>query len=487
MPAGSARANLTEFNPNQTTIMSDTIYDIAVIGSGPAGEKAALEAAGLGASVVVIEKGIRPGGASVITGTIPSKSLRETVKHVELLSGGEISGIDVRLDRKLTIPELMNHKNNVISERVEDIVSTYENAGVDYVFGKARFQTPHELFVDCTENSESMVIKAEKFIIAVGTNPYHPEDIEFDGKYILDSDTILQLEEIPESLVIIGGGVIGCEYASIFCRLGTRVSLIDPRGALLDFIDHDISEALAGQMREDGINLCLACNYKEVRVENGSVAIYLDDGNKVLASAMLFANGRQGMADELNLDVCGLEINRRNQLEVNDNYQTRVPHIYAVGDVIGFPSLVSVSNEEGRMAARSAVLGEHTQRVGSNIPYGIYTIPEISMIGPTEKELIDQGVSYGIGICRFKDLARGLIIGDRIGMVKLLFHKETKELLAVHMFGKTASELVHIAQAVIHYRGKIDYFLDNVFNFPTLSSSFKVAARQGLMEIDQSD
>lgn len=467
--------------------MSEHTYDIAVIGSGPAGEKAALEASGLGAKVVVIEKGIRPGGAAVITGTIPSKSLRETVKHVELISEDEISGIKVRPDHKLTIPELMNHKNNVISDRVEDIVETYKKNGVDYIFGKARFQTPHELFIECTANTESMTITADKFIIAVGTNPYHPAGIEFDGKFILDSDTVLQLEKIPESLAIIGGGVIGSEYASIFCRLGTRVTLIDTRGALLDFIDHDISEALAVQMKEDGVALCLGCNYKDIKVENEAVVIGLDSGEQIRASAMLFANGRQGMADELNLEVCGLEINKRNQLEVDDNYQTRVPHIYAVGDVIGFPSLVSVSNEEGRMAARSAVLGDKTRRVGSDIPFGIYTIPEISMIGPTEKELIKQGVPYGVGICRFRDLARGLIIGDRKGMVKLLFNRETRELLAVHMFGKTASELIHIAQAVIHFKGKIDYFLDNVFNFPTLSSSFKVAARQGLKALDQTD
>ncbi len=467
--------------------MSDTLYDIAIIGSGPSGEKAALEAASLGAKTVVIEKGIRPGGASVITGTIPSKSLRETVKHVELVSASEITGTGFKLDRTLTIPELMHHKNNVITDRVGDILETYKENNIDYIFGKARFKSSHELQIACTENENDMTVKAEKFIIAVGTNPYHPAEIQFDGTHILDSDTVLQLEKIPESLAIIGGGVIGCEYASIFCRLGTKVFLIDPSGTLLNFVDHDISEALAVQMRESGVELCLRCNYTEVKVVNDSVQILLDNGDTIETAALLFANGRQGMADELNLEVCGLEINKRNQLEVSGNYQTKVPHIYAVGDVIGFPSLVSVSNEEGRMAARSAVLGEATKRVGSDIPYGIYTIPEISMIGPTEKQLIEQKVPYGVGICRFKDLARGLIIGDRKGMLKLLFNKETHEMLAVHMFGKSASELVHIAQAVIHYRGKIDYFLDNVFNFPTLSSSYKVAAREGLMKITQMD
>ncbi len=467
--------------------MSETIFDIAVIGSGPAGEKAALEAASLGAKVVVIEKGIRPGGASVITGTIPSKSLRETVKHIELMSGNAISGVDFKLDRKLTIPELMSHKNNVIAERVGDILKTYEEKGIEYIFGKAKFKSPQELHVACTEQNKAKTIKAKKFIIAVGTNPYHPPDIQFDGKYILDSDTILKLDKIPESLAIIGGGVIGCEYASIFCRLGTKVFLIDPRGKLLDFIDHDISEALAIQMKEDGIILCLGCNYTEVKRVNESIHVHLDNKKTIKTSALLFANGRQGMADELNPGACGLEINKRNQLEVNQNYQTKVPHIYAVGDVIGFPSLVSVSNEEGRMAARNAVLGKTTQRVGSDIPYGIYTIPEISMIGPTENQLIEKKVPYEIGICRFKDLARGLIIGDRKGMLKLLFNKETRDMIAVHMYGQSASELIHIAQAVIHFKGKVDYFLEKVFNFPTLSSSFKVAARDGITKISGMD
>ncbi len=467
--------------------MSENIYDIAVIGSGPAGEKAALEAAGLGAKVVVIEKGIRPGGASVITGTIPSKSLRETVKYVESLSRNDVSGVDLKLDRKITIPELMHRKNNVVTERVEDILETYKSRGIEYIFGKGRFVSPNEIAVDCTECGRDIKVKAKKFIIAVGTNPYHPPDITFDEKYVLDSDTILQLDRIPESLAIIGGGVIGCEYASIFCKLGTQVFLIDPRGTLLDFIDQDISEALAKQMEADGIELCLGCQYAKVEVKNDYVHIKLTTDDVIIASALLFANGRQGMADELNLEVCGLEVNNRNQLEVNDNYQTEVPHIYAIGDVIGFPSLVSVSNEEGRMAARNAVTGETMRRVSSDIPYGIYTIPEISMIGPTEKELQEANIPYGVGICRFQDLARGLIIGDRKGLLKLLFHKETHEMLGVHMYGQYASELVHIAQAVIHYKGKIEYFLDNVFNFPTLSAAFKVAARQGLTRLNGTD
>ncbi len=467
--------------------MSETIYDVAVLGSGPAGEKAALEAAYLGAKVVVIEKGIRPGGASVITGTIPSKSLRETVKYIESVSHNDLSGVNLKLDHKITIPELMHRKNSVVTVRVGDILDSYKERGIDYVFGKARFISANEISVDHAESGEVVTVKADKFIIAVGTNPYHPPDIQFDDRYVLDSDTILKLDRIPESLAIIGGGVIGCEYASIFSRLGTQVFLIDPRGTLLDFIDTDISDALARQMESDGIELCLACQYSAVEIKNEMVNIRLDTDKVIKASALLFANGRQGMADELNLEACGLEINRRNQLDVNDNYQTKIPHIYAIGDVIGFPSLVSVSNEEGRMAARSAVLGEKTRRVGSDIPYGIYTIPEISMIGPTEKQLIENQIPYGVGICKFEDLARGLIIGDRKGLLKLLFHKESHELLAVHMYGQSASELIHIGQAVIYFKGKIEYFRDRVFNFPTLSAAYKVAARHGLMQLKSTD
>ncbi|MCP4750399.1 MAG: Si-specific NAD(P)(+) transhydrogenase, partial [Proteobacteria bacterium] len=420
--------------------------------------------ASLGAKVLIVEKGIRPGGASVITGTIPSKSLRETVKYVELLSRSNLSGIDIQLERKITVQELMHRKNSVVTQRVEDIIENYRQKGVDYMFGRAEFVSPHELKVECSENDAVETIKAEKFIIAVGTNPFHPSDIEFDGKSVLDSDTILMLERIPESLAIIGGGVIGCEYASIFTRLGTCVYLIDPRGTLLDFIDREISLALTKVMESDGVVLRLGEQYQEVKVVDDRVRIRTDSGEAITTEALLFANGRQGTADRLNLSVCGLEINKRNQLEVNDNYQTSVPHIYAVGDVIGFPSLVSVSNEEGRRAARHAVAGVPGSRVGNDIPYGIYTLPEISMVGPTEDQLIKQEIPYQVGICRFQDLARGMIVGERKGMLKLLIHKETHEVLGVHIFGQTAAELIHIGQAVINLKGNVAYFLETVMN-----------------------
>jgi len=460
--------------------LSDKTYDIAIIGAGPAGEKAAIEAAALGASVVIIEKGIRPGGASVITGTIPSKSLRETVKYIETLSQTEISGVNVSLTKEISVSELMHRKNTVITQRVDDIIDTYHSHNIDVIFGKASFSTPHELIVNTIENNEEVVVRADRFIIAVGTIPYHPPELIFDGKYILDSDTILQLAEIPKSLAVIGGGVIGCEYATIFSKLGTKVYLVDPKGALLDFIDSDISKELAKVMETDGVILKLGQHYEEIKVVDETVEILLSTGETIHTSAVLCASGRQGMADQLNLDICGLEVNSRCQLKVDSNYQTQVPHIYAVGDVIGFPSLVSVSNEEGRMAACHAVTNADVCRVGADIPYGIYTIPEIGMIGLTEKQLQEKDIPYGVGKCSFFNLARGLIIGDRRGMMKILFHQDTHKVLGVHIFGQSAAELIHIGQAVMNLNGKIEYFVDTVFNFPTLSAAYKVAARDGL-------
>ncbi|MDA3917802.1 MAG: Si-specific NAD(P)(+) transhydrogenase [Deltaproteobacteria bacterium] len=466
-------------------------YDIAVIGSGPAGEKAAIEAASLGAKTVIIEKGVKPGGAGLITGTIPSKSLRETVKYVESLSQSSISGIDICLDRKLTVQELMYRKERVIEHRVNDILGAYEKDSIDFIAGMAEFNSLNQLVIhknqeigNKKQETSDITVRAEKIIIAVGTKPYHPDHLNFDAEYILDSDTILQLKDIPESLVVIGGGVIGCEYATIFAKMGTEVTIVDSNMMLLNFIDHDISNALADEMQKDGVRLKLGTAYKKVEVLDNHVVTTLMNGEKIKTSALLCASGREGMTDGLNLKVCGLQTNSRNQLEVNSNYQTAVPNIYAVGDVIGFPSLVSVSNEEGRMAAQHAVSNKEVSRIGSDIPYGIYTIPEISMTGLTEEQAKKEKIPYGVGICQFKDLARGLIIGSKQGMLKLIFHSKTHKLLGVHIFGQSAAELIHIGQSVIAFNGSIDYFLKIVFNFPTLSAAYKVAARNAL-EIKQ--
>lgn len=459
-------------------------YDIAVIGSGPGGEKAAIEAAKLGAKTAIVERGVKPGGASVISGTLPSKSLRETAQYVESLHKKEISGFDIGLDHRISIEELMHRRHVVMSKRVDGIFNNYKKMNIDYIRGQAHFTSDKSLHVQSLDGGINMELVAEKTIIAVGTRPYHPPDIQFDGKHILDSDTVLNLKSIPKEMAIYGGGVIGSEYASIFSKLGVRVYLIDPRGTLLDFIDHELSLCLAYQLQSEGVILRMGEQYDKIEVVDGKVKIALNSGRNICVPVMLYANGRQGNADTLNLEACGLSMNKRNQLDVNSFYQTEVPHIYAVGDVIGFPSLVSVSNEEGRKAAQHAVNGESVNRVGGLFPYGIYTCPEIAYIGPTEKELMDEKVNFEAGVCQFKDLARGVIIGDHSGILKLLFHAETKKLLAVHILGTHASELIHIGQAVIDFGGSIDYFIDSVYNFPTLSSAYKVAARDGLSRLE---
>lgn len=462
--------------------MEEKTYDIAVIGAGPAGEKAALEAAASGARVIIIEKSTQPGGASVITGTIPSKSLRETVKYVMTLAQQDVSGISISLKQPISVKQLMHRKELVVTQRVDDILDAYRRKNIDFVFGEASFLSPYELLVK-TQDQEDRLVKAEKTIIAVGTVPYHPPDIEFDGKCILDSDTILTLEKIPETMAVYGGGVIGCEYASIFSLLGVKVHLIDPRGTLLNFLDQEISSILATILERCGIDLLLGETYQTIESDGNRVRTVLKSGKTVETNTILYANGRQGTAEALKLENCNLELNSRSQLDVNDNYQTDIPSIYAIGDVIGFPSLVSVSNEEGRLAVKHAVKGINVKRLGEDIPWGIYTIPEIGLIGATEQQLIENKTPYEKGICLFKDLARGLIVGDRRGLLKLLFHRESHRILGVHICGESATELIHIGQAVMNLEGTIEYFLENVFNFPTLSAAYKVAASDGISKI----
>ena len=458
---------------------SNKKYDIAIIGSGPAGEKAALEAASLKASVIVIEKEFNPGGASIITGTMPSKALRETVQHLNLLTHSELSGIKVNFTDKLTIQELMHRKKIVVSKRINYILELYQKNNIDYVNGEAAFKDCNTLKI-VKKDGSSDTIQAKNFLVAVGTRPYHPPDVNFDSKYILDSDTVLSLDYIPEEIAIFGGGVIGSEYAFIFAKLNTKVHLIDPRGQILDFIDSEISNTLVNIMKECDIQLHLGCPFESIKQSDNQVAITFKNGKILSVPVLLYANGRQGLAENLNLDCCNIKLNSKSQLDVNQNYQTSVSHIYGAGDIIGFPSLVSVSNEEGRLAVRHAILDEDVYRIGAEIPSAIYTIPEIANIGPTEKEIKEQGIPYEIGICYLKNLARGYMIGEKNGLLKLIFNRDTKVLLAVHILGQNAAELIHIGQAVINMHGTIDYFVDTVFNFPTLSSAYKVAAKDGL-------
>ena len=454
-------------------------YQIAVIGSGPAGEKAAIEAARLGAKVAIIEQGQEPGGAGVISGTMPSKSLRETVLYLDRLNNDRISGIERELGHKMTLRELMYRKDMVTALRVHKIRAQYKEAGVELILGKARLYGPHQIEIE-QSNKPAIQIKADKIIIAVGTGPYHPPDVDFTKSKILDSDKILDLPETPKSLIVYGGGVIGSEYASIFAKMSVPVTLVEPRGNLLDFLDPDLSSYLAQSLMANKVELHLGESYKTITADQNQVVVRLNSGDQLTAQYLLYANGRQGHSADLGLEKLGVELNHRLQIPVNNNYQTSLPHLYACGDIIGPPSLVSISNEEGRMAARHAVLGEPGRRITEAIPCAVYTLPELAMMGPTETDLIKAGVDYLAGACLFTELARGLILGVEEGLLKLLFERETKKLLSVHIMGQGASELIHLGQAVIAFGGTIDYFVNSVLNFPSLTSAYKVAALNGL-------
>jgi len=459
------------------------VYDIAVIGSGPAGEKAALEAARYGAKVVVIERHFAPGGAGTLSGTLPSKSLRETAQYLDRLHSDQLCGIKADLEHQLTIQELMYRKNFVTTTRIDSIFEQFDQNGIDYLPGRARFLGPDSLEVVGLTANPHEVIKAKKFIIAVGTKPYHPPTVDFSALRVLDSSSILHLRELPKSLLVFGGGVIGCEYACIFSKLGTKVTLVEPRGQLLDFLDADISHRLEQEMVNQGIELVLGCGFDTITAVENQVELKLKNGELYHSDYLLYANGREGFAGDLELENVGIELNNRKQIDVNDNYQTVVPHIYAVGDINGLPSLVSISNEEGRMAARHAIKGIPGKRYENDFVSAIYTIPELAMYGPTETMLKEAGVNYGVGIAEYKDLARGLILGDNVGMIKLLFEKSTLKLLSAHIIGEQSSEMIHLAMSVIHFGGTLDFFIEQVFNFPSLSTGFKVAAINGVEQL----
>ncbi|OGH04698.1 MAG: NAD(P)(+) transhydrogenase [Candidatus Lambdaproteobacteria bacterium RIFOXYD1_FULL_56_27] len=458
--------------------MASTTYDVAVIGSGPAGEKAALEAARLGAKTLVIERLADPGGAGTLSGTIPSKSLRETVIFLERRTFDRYASVRSEPAPMLTVGELMDRKNRVIAARVAEILAGYRKAGVDFLQGRAHFLVPQLLGVESKAGPTQ--VRAQKTIIAVGTSPYHPPGVDFSCPRILDSDRILELKELPQSLLVYGGGVIGCEYACIFARLGCLVTLVEPRGQVLNFLDSDLSLALVRAMSASGVQFRLGQDFESLKGQTDRVRLTLKTGEVLESQYLLYANGRQGNVQGLGLEQVGIEVNHRNQIEVNENYQTLIPHIYAVGDIIGMPSLVSISNEEGRMAARHSVTGQRGHKITGPYPCAVYTLPEVAMIGPTEEALKQSGKEYKVGIAHYQDLARGEILGVQEGLIKLLFEPSTGKLLAVHILGQQASELIHIGQAVMAFGGTVHYFVEEIFNFPSLSSGYKVAALNGL-------
>jgi len=454
-------------------------YDLIVIGSGPSGEKAAIQAAKLGKRVLVVERQPAPGGSCLHTGTIPSKTLRESVRFIELMRRRQVYGISVHLDTNLTVDRLMHRKNAAILSLADRVQSTFERNHVVYLNGEARFEGPHQITLTMAQGAEEQ-FEAEHFFIATGSRPYRPPNLDFNEPRVRDSDTILALHDIPRTLTIIGAGVIGCEYATIFSNLGVKVNLVNPRHVLLDFLDLEISNALAYLMRDSGVRIRLGENLERVETDADHVYAHMKSGKVLKSDYLLFANGRSGNTEMLNLEAVGLQANQRQQLDVNAFYQTSVPHIYAVGDVIGAPSLAATSMEQGRLAALHA-FGDLTEEPTTHLlPTGIYTIPEISTVGATEEKLTEDQVPYEVGSATYREIARGQIVGSTTGRLKLLFHRESLKLLGVHIIGDGATDLVHIGQMVMGFDGTIEHFIDNVFNYPTYSECYRVAALNGI-------
>jgi NAD(P) transhydrogenase len=449
-------------------------YDLVVIGSGPAGQRAAIQAAKLGKRVAMVERGKMVGGVCVNTGTIPSKTLREAVLYLTGLSHRFAYGQSYRLKDELTIDDLMSRARDVIDAENDVIRDQLRRNRVELIQGTARFVQPHEIAVDTSEGVERR-LEAQFVVIAVGTSPTHPQDVEFDGSTVLDSDGILNLGRIPASLVVVGAGVIGIEYASMFAALGTKVTVVERHGRLLEFCDAEIVEGLQYHLRELGVIFRFNEEVVGVSIHDDGAVTELASGKRIPSDAVLYSAGRRGAVDALDLEKAGLTHDERGRITVDDRYRTAVPGIYAVGDVIGFPSLAATSAEQGRLAACDAF--DHAARsISRLLPVGIYTIPEISYVGATEEELTNDAVPYEVGISRYKELARGQIIGDRHGLLKLLVSIDDRRVLGVHVFGTGATEVVHIGQVTMSTDGTVDALVDTVFNYPTLAESYKVAA-----------
>jgi NAD(P) transhydrogenase len=459
--------------------MSAVQYDLVVLGSGPAGQRAAVAAAKMGKRVAVVEARQVVGGVCINTGTIPSKTMREAVLHLSGYHYRSIYGINYRVKEKITMADLAFRVQSVIKTEVDVTEAQLSRNGIDVAFGVARFTGPHTVRVDGPQGETTL--EAERFVIAVGTKPAVSDKVPVNGKTIINSDQILGLDPLPRSLVVVGGGVIGVEYACMFAVLGVRVTLIEKRARLLDFADQEIIEALSYHLRDMRVTMRLGEEVESVEEPTpGTVIANLESKKKVSGDALLYAVGRQGNVDELNLAAAGLEADQRGRIAVDEHFQTKVPHIYAAGDVVGFPSLASVSMEQGRIAAAHAFSDHAAYSNPSVYPYGIYTIPEISFIGKTEEQLTGEDVPYEVGMAYYREVARGQIRGDTTGRLKLIFHRDTRKVLGVHIIGEGAAELVHVGQAVMKLGATMDYFIDTVFNYPTLAECYKVAAFNGL-------
>ncbi|MDP3661063.1 Si-specific NAD(P)(+) transhydrogenase [Phenylobacterium sp.] len=455
--------------------LSGEPYDLIVIGSGPAGRRAAIQAAKLNKRVLVVERGRRVGGVSVHTGTIPSKTLRETVLNLSGWRERGFYGRAYRARQNISAEDLRKRLHMTLDHEVEVLEHQFARNNVETARGAARFIDPHTITV--TGEGVSETYAGRRFLIAVGTRPYRPAHIGFDGENILDSDEILDLQRIPRQLVVVGASVVGVEYASIFSALDVKVTMVEPNPNLLPFLDRELAEEFVHDLRDRGVVMRLGCKVVSA-VADGSqnCLVALDDGRELRADMVLFSAGREGAVGDLGLEACGLECDARGRLVADKaTFQTGVEHIYAAGDIVGFPSLASTSMEQGRIAACHA-FGEPAHAPPEFFPYGIYSVPEISTVGMTEEQVRAEAIPYECGVARFRETSRGHIMGISTGFMKMIFARDTRRLLGVHIVGEGATELIHIGQAVVNLNGGLDYFVENTFNYPTLAEAYKVAA-----------
>jgi len=461
-----------------------SVYDLIVIGSGPAGQRAAISGAKMGKKVALVEMREVVGGACINTGTIPSKTMREAVLHLSGYNYKSIYGMNYRVKERITMADLAFRVQHVIKTEIDVTEAQLSRNNIEMLVGVASFDDPTHIRV--TNSKGANVYEGKNILIATGTKPASSPKVPLNGHSIINSDMIMELGTLPKTLIVVGGGVIGVEYTCMFSALGVRVTLIERRPKLLEFADQEIVEALSYHLRDSRVTMRLNEEVESVEeMPDGTVVANLESKKKVSGDALLYAVGRQGNVDELNLKNAGIESDGRGRIMVDKDFRTKTPNIFAVGDVVGFPSLASVSMEQGRVAAARAFDDMSVVTNPSFYPYGIYTIPEISFIGKTEEQLTEEDAPYEVGVAYYREIARGQIRGDTTGRLKLIFHRDTHSLLGVHIIGEGASELVHIGQAVMSLGGKLEYFVDTVFNYPTLAECYKAAAFNGLNRLSK--
>jgi NAD(P) transhydrogenase len=463
----------------------DTIeFDVIVVGSGPGGEGAAMLSAKAGKRVAVVERAPQVGGACTHLATIPSKALRHAIQFVtQHLRSPLVSALGPRT--LPSFPEMVHTAESVIGKQVALRQNFYDRNGVRVIHGRAHFLDEHTLEVEQSKGATEK-LRAPHIVLAVGSHPYHPPNVDLSHPRVRDSDSLLKLSHTPQTITIYGAGVIGCEYASMLRELGVKVNLVNTRDKLLSFLDDEITDALSYHLRDQGVIIRHNEEYDSIEPADDAVTLHLRSGKRIRSDVLLWANGRTGNTDDIGLAALGIEVDGRQFVQVNENYQTARPHIYAVGDVVGAPSLASAAYDQGRFAATHLTTGRCDVRLVQNIPAGIYTTPEISSIGPTERDLTAKRVPYEVGHSLFKSLARAQITGQTVGMLKLLFHRDTLEILGIHCFGDQAAEIIHIGQAIMSQDGRansLNYFINTTFNYPTMAEAYRVAALNGLNRV----